>query len=160
MSEVSDNITDHLDMLKRYAISLTRNGDAAEDLVQATVLRALYKAHLYEPGSNLRGWLLCMMRNLYLTGRRAPYVRRRSLVDPFDILRDESIPAAQTGTIEAREICAAIARMSPKLQRMIHALIEGDTYAEMAADQGIPLGTVQSRCNRARAALAEMMEVA
>src|SRR5260370_8489538 len=49
--------------LRRYARALTRNAVRADDLVQETLVRALYKGHLWQPGTDLRAWLFTIMHN-------------------------------------------------------------------------------------------------
>src|SRR5438309_3827139 len=48
---------------RRYASALTRNELRADDLVQDTLTRAIEKEHLWEPGTDLRAWLLTIMHN-------------------------------------------------------------------------------------------------
>ena len=47
--------------LRRYARALTRNPAKADDLVQSSLVRALEKQHLWQPGSNLRAWLFTIL---------------------------------------------------------------------------------------------------
>src|SRR5258706_187545 len=59
--------------LRAFAISLSGNGDRADDLVQETLLRALANIDSFQPGSNLPGGLFTMLRNLF----RSDYPKRR-----------------------------------------------------------------------------------
>ena len=63
MSEFHRLIEQQIPRLRRYARALTRNRDRADDLVQDTLSRALDKQHLWQPGTNLRAWLLTIMHN-------------------------------------------------------------------------------------------------
>ena len=56
--------------LYQRALLLTQDRTAADDLVQATIERALIARDRYRRGTNLRAWLLLMMRNLFIDGRR------------------------------------------------------------------------------------------
>src|SRR4051794_38173269 len=69
-------IVSHIPALRRYARMLTRTADQADDLVQDCVTRALSRSHLYEPGTNLKGWLSTMMRNIAITGSRKAKFRQ------------------------------------------------------------------------------------
>src|SRR6266550_9283337 len=55
----------HLDTLYRGALRLTRDPDAAQDLVQEAYLRALRYQHSYQVGTNMKAWLFAIMRNLF-----------------------------------------------------------------------------------------------
>src|SRR5690348_9171197 len=62
--------------LRRYARNLTRNSADAEDLLQDTLLRAYTKFHLWQPGTNIAGWLSVVMKRVFLSQceRRTRYV--------------------------------------------------------------------------------------
>src|SRR5580698_211331 len=63
LPEFKDLLEEQIPRLRRYAIALTRKPDEADDLVQETLLRALAKAHLWQPGTDLRAWLFTMLHN-------------------------------------------------------------------------------------------------
>src|SRR5947209_12796999 len=54
-----------LDSLYRGALRLTRDPEAAQDLVQDTYLRALRYQHSFQPGTNMKAWMFAIMRNLF-----------------------------------------------------------------------------------------------
>lgn len=61
-------LVNNISKLKPYAVHLTGNQVDAEDLVQATTLRALEKSHLFQEGTNLLSWnpklcSICLSRN-------------------------------------------------------------------------------------------------
>jgi RNA polymerase sigma factor (sigma-70 family) len=66
--------------LRAFAISLSGNGDRADDLVQETLLRALANIDSFQPGSNLPAWLFTILRNLF----RSDYRKRRREVEDAD----------------------------------------------------------------------------
>src|SRR5579859_3907509 len=57
--------------LLRFAWSLTRDRDAAEDLAQETIARALASQWRFQPGTNLKAWLFRILRNVHLNFLRA-----------------------------------------------------------------------------------------
>src|ERR687884_387138 len=63
---VRDNIVAELPRLRRYARALLKSPERADDLVQDTVLRALSKAHLWQPDTDMRAWLFTLMHNQYV----------------------------------------------------------------------------------------------
>ena len=63
MTEFRARIEEEIPRLRRYARALTRNGSRSDDLIQDTLVRALAKEHLWEPGTNMRAWLFTIMHN-------------------------------------------------------------------------------------------------
>lgn len=57
----------HLRAIRSYAKLLTRNPADTDDLLQDTVLRACLKLHLWWPGTNVKGWLIVIIRRILLT---------------------------------------------------------------------------------------------
>ena len=55
--EIKEEFVSHLSVLRAFALSLTRNGTRADDLVQETVMKAWANLHSYTPGTNMRAWL-------------------------------------------------------------------------------------------------------
>jgi RNA polymerase sigma-70 factor, ECF subfamily len=156
MTTVGRLLRAEIPRLNRYARALMRGRDGAEDLVQDTILRALEKAHLWQPGTNLQAWLFTLMHNQYVN------MVRRSVRHGcrLDIDRANRIaPPTQPGRLILRDLERAIARL-PKEQRRVVRLvgIQGMKYDEAAAVCGVPLGTIRSRLCRARAALDAMLE--
>lgn len=75
-----DDILASVPSLRAFAISLSGNGDRADDLVQETLLRALANIDSFQPGSNLAAWLFTILRNLF----RSDYRKRRREVEDAD----------------------------------------------------------------------------
>ena len=84
MSELYCLVEQEIPRLRRYARALTRASDRADDLVQDTLLRALRKLHLWQPGTDLRAWLFTIMHNQYVNTVRQE-VRVATTVDIEDI---------------------------------------------------------------------------
>jgi RNA polymerase sigma-70 factor (ECF subfamily) len=136
--------------LWRYAWSLTRDRDAADDLVQDCVERALRKRLLWLPARPLKPWLTKMLLNLYRDRWRRE--TRYRTVD-LDQLADL---AAVTGTAEERLEIKAIWQSMEKIpqeqkEALLAVVIGGLSYDEAAKALAIPKGTLMSRISRARA---------
>ncbi|MFC1458078.1 sigma-70 family RNA polymerase sigma factor [Microvirga arabica] len=146
----------NLPSLRSFAISLTRNVDQAEDLVQETVLRAISKQEKFQPGTNLQAWLFTILRNLFCSACRRT---KREVADA-----DGSYAAAlisvpdHEGRMVVKDLAAALAKL-PEGQRNAIMLVgaEGMSYEAAAQALGCAVGTIQSRVNRARNRLAELM---
>jgi RNA polymerase sigma-70 factor (ECF subfamily) len=138
--------------LRRYAHALTRNLDAADDLVQDCVERAIRKRGLFAPRGEIRPWLFRILLNLYRNGLR--HNRRHGTVPLDEATMDVATPAAQPGRIALAEMARALDRL-PLEQReaLLLVVLDGVSYAEAAQILGVPLGTLMSRLGRARAAL-------
>jgi RNA polymerase sigma-70 factor, ECF subfamily len=157
MKKFSQEIAPHLPRLRRYARSLLRDSVRADDLVQDTMVRALEKAHLYQHDTNLRGWLVTIMHNEHVNATRR-HMRGPVYVSD-DAIGELGRTESQEAPIELREVRRAVGRL-PDEQRaplLLHWL-HGYKYEEIAAEMGLPLGTVQSRISRARKALRAMLE--
>jgi RNA polymerase sigma-70 factor (ECF subfamily) len=152
----ADGIVTSLPSLRSFAVSLTRSVDQAEDLVQETVLRAIHKQEKFEPGTNLQAWLLAILRNLFCsTCRRSK--REVEDADGSYAATLISIPDHED-RIMLKALAAALATL-PEGQRKAILLVgaEGMSYEAAAQALGCAVGTIQSRVNRARNRLAELM---
>ncbi len=144
-----------LPRLRRYARVLTGDINRADDLVQDTLARAWEKRRLWHAGTDLRAWLFTIMHNVHVNQYA---VRRRrhaeSSLDGDDGTADSweiSVRATQSDRVELAEVLAQIGQL-PMEQRevLILAAVEELRYEEIARVQGVPIGTVMSRLNRAR----------
>jgi RNA polymerase sigma-70 factor, ECF subfamily len=155
--EVRAGLEPCLARLWRYALVLSRARDAADDLVQATCLRAIERADQFVPGTRLDRWLFAILRSIWLNEVRARRIREGGgFVDAADALSTDGAQVVETNIL-AREVLKAIAQL-PEAQRetVLLAYGEGYTYAEVASALGIPIGTVMSRLAAARSALAKL----
>lgn len=148
MSDHESLITQHLPRLRRYARALTGDRNAADDLVQDTLERALSRFHLWRQGSDLRAWLFTIMHNIYVNQTRS---RIRHPHEQLDEAAADDLRARDTDWGTLRDIDEALARL-PGEQRSVLLLVglEQFTYEEAARVLDIPLGTVMSRLSRGR----------
>jgi RNA polymerase sigma-70 factor (ECF subfamily) len=138
---------------------LSKDPDVAEDLVQATCVRAIERADQYTPGTRLDHWLFVILKSIWLNEQRARQIRQREAsIDSEDALTLNAAKALETN-IRAAEVLTAIGRL-PEAQRETVLLVcgEGYSYAEAANLLGIPIGTVMSRLATARSALNKLLE--
>jgi RNA polymerase sigma-70 factor (ECF subfamily) len=146
----------NLPSLRAFAISLTRSVDQAEDLVQETVLRAIRKQEKFEHGTNLQAWLFTILRNLFCS------VYRRTKREVEDV--DGSYAATLISVpdhedrLMVKDLAAALAKLHEGQRNAILLVaVEGMSYEAAAQTLGCAVGTIQSRVNRARNRLAELM---
>jgi RNA polymerase sigma-70 factor (ECF subfamily) len=158
MPDFLDEMTQSVPALRRYANALTHDREAADDLVQDCLERAIRKRALWRPVGPLRPWLYKVLTNVWRNDIRNR--GRRPAQVPIDAVAERlSVPAAQTGRVALAEMARAIEGLSPEhREALLLVVVEGLSYAEAAAVLGIPLGTLMSRLGRARSILARMTQ--
>ena len=156
----------HLDSLYALARWLVRDSREAEELVQETFLRALRYAHTFTPGTNLRAWMLQILRNLHLTARKnrgrdhalfaVPAGGEEGGPGPGQS-NPIGAPVGEAGA--ALDLDAALQRLPEEFRTaVLLADLLGCSMAEVAQIQGCAVGTVKSRLFRARGMLREMLK--
>jgi RNA polymerase sigma-70 factor, ECF subfamily len=154
--EVRAGLEPSLAHLWRYALVLSKARDVADDLVQATCLRAIERADQFVPGTRVDRWLFAILRSIWLNEIRSRRIRERGgVVDAEDVTTDGAREIEMN--ITASAVLKAIGRL-PEAQRETVLLVygEGYTYAEAAAVLAVPIGTVMSRLAAVRTALANL----
>lgn len=143
--------------LRRFAISLCRSRDVADDLVQAACEKALAGSDRFEEGTRFDAWMFRILRNLWID-----QLRRQKTAGPTEEIEAQAelaVPSGEAGS-EARMALKSVAAAIDGLvleQRevLILTCVEELSYKEAAEVLGIPIGTVMSRLTRARKNLAE-----
>lgn len=147
--------------LKRFALSLCRRPDLADDLVQITAERAFRARHQFDPATRLDSWLFRILRNAWIDMLRRDATRGET-VDIHDTPQADPVDsAAQTDDrLMLQSVRTAMATLPEDQRAVLHLVcVEGLSYAETAQTLGIPQGTVMSRLSRARRALAEKVGI-
>ncbi|MCA0908639.1 RNA polymerase sigma factor [Ruegeria marisrubri] len=145
-------LEDALPDLWRFAFSLTRSHDQADDLVQDAVLRAIRKKGLRWPGHPVKPWAMKILLNCFRNDRRRAATRPET--DPGALDQLVSPDATAEERLELRWLWRRIDAL-PEDQKLVllAVTIAGLTYAETARLLGVPQGTVMSRLSRARTRL-------
>src|SRR5271154_4239597 len=155
--EVRAGLEPCLARLWRYALVLSKARDVADDLVQATCLRAIERADQFIPGTRVDRWLFAILRSIWLNEIRSRKIREGGgFVDAEETLSVDGAREIETNIL-VTEVLKAIGRL-PEAQRETVLLVygEGYSYAEAAGALGIPIGTIMSRLASARSALANL----
>ncbi len=151
-----------LDALYGTAVRLTRNPDAAQDLVQDTYLKAFRAREKFRPGTNLKAWLYTILHNTWRNRRRdqgRARVEADSDLVELSVERGEdtlSPPPDNPETLLLRETLSEDLRQA--LEQLPEAFreavwlrdVEELSYQEIASVLEIPVGTVMSRLSRGR----------
>ncbi|HXI04612.1 MAG TPA: sigma-70 family RNA polymerase sigma factor [Candidatus Saccharimonadales bacterium] len=175
-AEFEETAIPHVHALYGIALKMTRRREEAEDLVQETLLRAFRFFHRYEAGTNIKAWLIRIMRNLFINR----YRKRQREPEPVDTggaeevlesLMESASPQHSSGA-SPEEILAS-GSVDEEIERALASLpdeyrivlllsaMEELSYKEIAAVLECPIGTVMSRLHRARRMMqAKLMEYA
>lgn len=156
IEDLREQIIDSLPRLRRFARSLARDPQDADDLVQIAVERALAHADQLRPDSRLAGWLFGILRNAWIDESRSRR-RRTPLHAAQELAEQVGDPAAGS---QAERLCVqdALARLPPPQRLAVSlVLIEGLSYKEAAHVMNVPIGTLTSRLARGREALQQML---
>ncbi|MCI0440150.1 MAG: RNA polymerase sigma factor [Chloroflexi bacterium] len=131
--------------LRRYAMSLARDSDAADDLVQETLIRA--SAHVallgHLNGYQQRAWLFRALKNLFIDEQRSRK-RREALVEQ---LGAQTEFVGEPPALSSPGLLDHVPERDRELLEMRY--VEGMTSREISEDLGIPAATVRSRLHLA-----------
>jgi RNA polymerase sigma-70 factor (ECF subfamily) len=152
---------EYLDGLYSYALVLTRNHADAEDLVQETYVRAMQAMGRLRAGSNMKGWLFTILRNVWFNQlrkwRNGPQMVEIEVWDGVANSIGEPYKDSYNlyvSKIETEQVRAAIQELSVEFREIILLREYEDlSYLEIASVLNCPVGTVMSRLGRARAKL-------
>ena len=156
------------DQVYRVARHLVGSRDEAEDLVQETYARAFRSWRSFQPGTNLRAWLLRILTNLNIDrGRRQQRTPDLQPLEEGDYFLYNKLEASADGpTDEERvverlsqnDVVTALSEVPHDFRDVLVLVDIGDfTYADAAQILDIPIGTVMSRLHRGRRILKKAM---
>ncbi len=154
--EIRASLSQHLARLWRYGVVLSRQRDVADDLVQATCVRALERAGQFTSGTRLDRWLFSILHSIWLNEVRSRRIRMgNGFVDADVTLTFDGEQETETHVL-ANQVLRQVNEL-PEAQRtaVFLAYVEGLSYREVAEVLNVPIGTVMSRLAAARAKLAE-----
>ena len=147
------DIVGQLEALRRYARVLTRDVEAADDLVQATFVRAQERRATFREGADVRVWLMAILHNLFIDTRRSAQAMQ-AREQAWAETRPSFVEASGETAARFAQLRAAFLSLSAEQREALHLVaLEGLGPAEAAQVLGVPVGTVMSRVGRARAAL-------
>ena len=148
-----EEIVQHLPAMRAFAVSLTRDGALADDIVQDTVVKAWTNFDGFQPGTKLRAWLFTILRNALYSHYRK-YSREIEDIDGAHAAR-LAVPPTHDSTLMLGDVLRAFDMLSVDQREALWLVAaSGFSYEEAAEACGVSLGTIKSRMNRARNALA------
>jgi RNA polymerase sigma-70 factor (ECF subfamily) len=158
-TDFNEVLLENADFLKPFAINLTRDSEAANDLYQETLYKALANKEKYNVGTNIKAWLFTIMRNIFINDYRRK-AKQRTIFDstPNDYLinlKQASVNNGAETDLRMKEIYAAIHQLPEIFKIPFQLYFDGYKYQEIADLLAEPLGTVKSRIHFARKLLKE-----
>lgn len=146
-----------LPRLRRYALALTKDRERGEDLVQDCIVRACANIHRWEPGTNLTGWLMTIMHNLFIN--EVTKKRVQSVNAPSQLENVRQPGNSQEEWHNLRDVSRAYARLRPFQREVIWlACVEEQDFSDISERLQISTATVRSRLFRARESLRQNLE--
>lgn len=175
--EFEKAILNELDHLYRFALSLTRHENDAEDLVQEVCLKAVRGFERFRAGTKFRAWLFTIMRNTFYSQwrmkRGAPDTKLLGDFSNFSFYasaladRDRMpelvdargmIDSTKLLDLVEDEVAHAVEALPPEFREVIFLCdVEAFSYSEISKILGVPLGTVRSRLARGRGTLQKLL---
>lgn len=144
--------------LQVWAYRRTGDSEAANDLLQDTLVRALQARSSFAEDSNLGAWLFMIMKNLAADEARKR-LRRGPHLAIDQIASALGVAPRQDVEIALRDLWSALAQLSDDQQDLLLRVAVGsESYHDLASDYGVAIGTVKSRVARARADLRGHLE--
>ncbi len=160
--EFNQVLLENADFLKPFAINLTKDNEAANDLYQETLYKALANQEKYNVGTNIKAWLFTIMRNIFINDYRRK-TKQQTIFDntPNDFLLNYNQTAvfnqAETD-LRIKEIYQAIYLLPEIFKTPFLLYFDGYKYHEIAEALNEPLGTIKSRIHFARKLLKEQIK--
>lgn len=147
--------------LLSFALKLTLNRDEAHDLVQDTTLKALNNEEKFVDNANFKGWMLTIMRNIFINNYRKN-ARENTMIDTTEDLyhlnlKQDAGVSTPEGAYAINEISSIIAGFPADYREPFSLHVAGYKYEEIAERLSMPLGTVKSRIFFTRKRLREIL---
>jgi RNA polymerase sigma-70 factor (ECF subfamily) len=155
-----DELMKALPRARYYAYSLTKSKDAAEELLNETVIKVLRNWEGFQAGTNFTYWMNTTLFHTYLNQKRSWHNRNmiqfRQTFKGTDELHPSQVVIPNYDTREdLHRVLFALPTLSDPHRRAIEMKALGYEYSEIAEIEEIAEGTVKSRLNRGRKLLVE-----
>lgn len=152
--EFSKRLSQFQLFMYNFALRLTRNEERAKDLVQETSIRAFRYRENFKRGTNFKGWIATVMRNLFINQYRKDLKRRtvNEPVEQFEFALESKVitPNAGEANLRLAEIYKQINNIGKIYSIPFLMHFRGYEYQEIAEQLDLPMGTVKSRIHTAR----------
>ena len=142
-----------LPRMRVWALALTRNRAAAEDLTQDVAAKALLAQNCFTPGTNFSAWVHRIMLNHFISS-----VRNKREYTDMESMPDQPVAASHEDRTALRELSWALNRLPPdQREALLMIALQEIPYETAAEKTGCAIGTLKSRVHRARLQLRSFM---
>lgn len=148
--------------LLSFALKLTSDKDEAKDLVQDTTLKALNNEEKFVDNANFKGWMLTIMRNIFINNYRKS-AREKTVIDSsedlyhLNLCQDSGL-STPDGAYAENEITVILSQFPDDFRKPFSMHVAGYKYQEISERLNMPLGTVKSRIFFTRQRLREILK--
>ena len=143
--------------LMGYAMALTQYcTDDAQELFQATVVRAYTKRALFIPGTRFYSWIERIMKNIYLNG--CVDAQRNMALENVRNYDCALFSSCTDNRLEFNEVCTLIGRLPPEVALPLRMYAHGYKYCEIAVALNLPMSSVKNRIRAARVYLRRLLD--
>jgi len=147
-------IRPHLDSVRRFVFSLSKNWQDADDIAQEALIKAFRAFPTFDGRASLSTWLYTVARSASIDWHRSRLGQAAQRENPLESTHPASLPRPDDACCQQQQserLWQAIQGLDER-QRVPLVLyeIEGLSYDEIAAIEGVPVGTIRSRISRAR----------
>lgn len=159
LKAVKDGLPTLLERLWRYGLVLSKDSTAAEDLVQATCVRALERSTQFEMGTSLDRWLFTILNSIWKNDLRSQKVRQgQGFADPETELIFDGVQEIETNILATQVLTDVQALPEAQRETVFLVYVEGWSYKQAAEVLEVPVGTIMSRLATARTKLGQLQE--
>ncbi|MBL7923280.1 MAG: RNA polymerase sigma factor [Bacteroidia bacterium] len=159
--EFNHQVKEHYKPLRGYALKLTQDPEDANDLVQETMLKAFNNKDKFQDGTNLKGWLYTIMKNIFINNYRrmvnGSVVNDNTENQYYLNHAGPSVKNEGDGRLVMNEVRQALELLNDNLRTPFEMSHQGYKYEEIAKYLAVPLGTVKIRIHVARQKLKKML---
>lgn len=157
--EFTHQIISYQNRLQRFAYSLVSDRDEALDLVQETYLKAISYREKLSDYSNLRVWVMTIMKNIFINNYRRKTKGRDIINEKMAIAKNLDAGFESTESYYTQnEINKSVESLNEELRKPFMMYVDGFKYREIADELDINIGTVKSRIHTARQRLMESLK--
>lgn len=159
LKAVKDGLPTLLERLWRYGLVLSKDSTAAENLVQATCVRALERSTQFEMGTSLDRWLFTILNSIWKNDLRSQKVRQgQGFADPETELIFDGVQEIETNILATQVLTDVQALPEAQRETVFLVYVEGWSYKQAAEVLEVPVGTIMSRLATARTKLGQLQE--
>ena len=156
MSDFQTRVVQLIPKLRRYAALFEHDRDAADDLVECALKRAVERRSEAAATADLDAWLFAILHEVLAIrfSNTRPFRAGGAIIDSMGRAAGGTSPATPA---DLTPLWAELHRLSFELRSaLLLVVLEGLTYEDVADIQGVSAGTIRSRVALAREVLRSM----